>query len=77
MNHTTGLENGENTSSDHISATRPGAGSCRQGKWARFATAVGLISKLIEAQAQLRRSKLETAPLKLDLLIKVIARLQM
>ena len=35
----------------------------------RFTTAAGLINELIEAQAQLRLSKLETTLLKLDLLI--------
>ncbi len=46
-----------------------GVTACRQGKRVRFATAAGLINELIEAQAQLRLSKLETALLKLDLLI--------
>jgi DNA replication protein DnaC len=46
-----------------------GLAACRQGKRVRFATAAGLINELIEAQAQLRLSKLETTLLKLDLLI--------
>ena len=46
-----------------------GVAACRQGKRGRFATAAGLINELIEAQAQLRLSKLESALLKLDLLI--------
>jgi DNA replication protein DnaC len=46
-----------------------GTAACRQGKRVRFATAAGLINELIEAQAQLRLSKLEAALLKLDLLV--------
>jgi DNA replication protein DnaC len=46
-----------------------GVAACRQGKRVRFATAAGLINELVEAQAQLRLSKLEAALLKLDLLI--------
>ena len=46
-----------------------GIAACRQGKRVRFTTAAGLINELIEAQAQLRLSKLETTLLKLDLLI--------
>ncbi len=46
-----------------------GIAACRQGKRVRFATAAGLINELIEAQAQLRLSRVETALLKLDLLI--------
>lgn len=46
-----------------------GVAACRQGKRVRFATAAGLINELVEAQAQLRLSRLEAALLKLDLLI--------
>jgi DNA replication protein DnaC len=46
-----------------------GIAACRQGKRVRFATAAGLINELVEAQAQLRLSKLEAALLKLDLLV--------
>ena len=46
-----------------------GIAACRQGKRVRFATAAGLINELIEAQAQLRLSKLESTLLRLDLLI--------
>ena len=46
-----------------------GVAACRQGKRVRFATAAGLINELVEAQAQLRLSKLEAALLKLDLLV--------
>lgn len=43
--------------------------ACRQGHRVDFRTAATLINELIEAQAQLRLSKLEAALLKLDLLI--------
>ncbi len=56
------------TGKTHLSIAL-GTAACRQGKRVRFATAAGLINELIEAQAQLRLSKLETALLKLDLLI--------
>jgi len=56
------------TGKTHISVAL-GIGACRQGKRVRFTTAAGLINELIEAQAQLRLSKLETTLLKLDLLI--------
>jgi DNA replication protein DnaC len=46
-----------------------GAAACRQGKRVRFATAAGLINELVEAQAQLRLSKLEASLLRLDLLV--------
>jgi DNA replication protein DnaC len=46
-----------------------GVAACRQGKRVRFATAAGLINELIEAQAQLRLSKLEASLLRLDLLV--------
>jgi DNA replication protein DnaC len=46
-----------------------GAAACRQGKRVRFTTAAGLINELVEAQAQLRLSRLEAALLRLDLLI--------
>jgi DNA replication protein DnaC len=46
-----------------------GIAACRQGKRVRFATAAGLINELIEAQARLRLSKLESALLRLDLLV--------
>ena len=46
-----------------------GVAACRQEKRVRFATAAGLINELTEAQAQLRLSKLESALLRLDLLI--------
>ena len=46
-----------------------GIAACRLGKRVRFATAAGLINELTEAQAQLRLSKLESALLRLDLLI--------
>jgi DNA replication protein DnaC len=46
-----------------------GLAACRQGKRVRFVTAAGLINELVEAQAQLRLSKLEAALLKLDLLV--------
>jgi DNA replication protein DnaC len=52
----------------HISIAL-GIAACRQGKRVRFTTAAGLINELLEAQAQLRLSKLEGALLKLDLLI--------
>ena len=41
-----------------------------QGNRVRLATAAGLINELMEAQAQLRLSKLEAALLKLDLFVK-------
>jgi DNA replication protein DnaC len=56
------------TGKTHISIAL-GIAACRQGKRVRFTTAAGLINELIEAQAQLRLSKLEAAVLKLDLLI--------
>ena len=56
------------TGKTHV-AIALGIAACRQGKRVRFATAAGLINELMEAQAQLRLSKLETALLKLDLLI--------
>jgi len=56
------------TGKTHISIAL-GIAACRQGKRVRFTTAAGLINELIEAQAQLRLSKLETTLLKLDLLI--------
>jgi DNA replication protein DnaC len=56
------------TGKTHISVAL-GIAACRQGKRVRFTTAAGLINELIEAQAQLRLSKLETTLLKLDLLI--------
>jgi DNA replication protein DnaC len=56
------------TGKTHISVAL-GIAACRQGKRVRFATAAGLINELIEAQAQLRLSRLEAALLKLDLLI--------
>lgn len=56
------------TGKTHV-AIALGLAACCQGKRVRFATAAGLINELIEAQAQLRLSKLETALLKLDLLI--------
>jgi len=46
-----------------------GTAACRQGKRVRFVTAAGLINELVEAQAQLRLSKLEASLLKLDLLV--------
>lgn len=46
-----------------------GLAACRQGSRVRFATAAGLINELMEAQAQLRLSKVEAALLKFDLLI--------
>jgi DNA replication protein DnaC len=56
------------TGKTHISIAL-GIAACRQGKRVRFTTAAGLINELIEAQAQLRLSKVETTLLKLDLLI--------
>ena len=56
------------TGKTHISIAL-GIAACRQGKRVRFTTAAGLINELIEAQAQLRLSKLETTLLRLDLLI--------
>jgi len=56
------------TGKTHL-AVALGMAACRQGKRVRFATAAGLINELIEAQSQLRLSKLETNLLKLDLLI--------
>ena len=47
----------------------PGLAACRQGHRVRFATAAALINELLEAQAQLRLSKLEAGLLKLDLFI--------
>lgn len=46
-----------------------GVAACRQGRRVRFATAAGLINELIEAQTQLRLSRIEASLLKLDLLI--------
>jgi len=43
--------------------------ACRQGKRVRFYTAAGLINELLEAQAQLRISKLESTLAKCDLII--------
>lgn len=56
------------TGKTHL-AVSLGHAACRQGHRVRFATAAGLINQLIEAQAQLRLSKLEAALRKLDLLI--------
>ena len=56
------------TGKTHL-AVSLGLAACRQGHRVRFATAASLINQLIEAQAQLRLSKLEAALLKLDLLI--------
>jgi DNA replication protein DnaC len=46
-----------------------GLAACRQGKRVRFTTAAGLINELVEAQAQLRLSRVEASLLKLDLLV--------
>ncbi|MBM3157953.1 MAG: AAA family ATPase [Chloroflexi bacterium] len=46
-----------------------GVFACRQGKRVRFYTAAGLINELLEAQAQLRISKLEASLAKCDLII--------
>jgi DNA replication protein DnaC len=43
--------------------------ACRQGKRVRFYTAAGLINELLEAQAQLRVSKLEATLAKCDLIV--------
>ena len=43
--------------------------ACYQGKKVRFYTAAGLINELLEAQSQLRLSKLETALAKYDLIV--------
>jgi DNA replication protein DnaC len=43
--------------------------TCRQGKRVRFYTAAGLINELLEAQAQLRVSKLEATLAKCDLIV--------
>jgi len=56
------------TGKTHLSVAL-GTAACRQGRRVRFATAAGLINELIEAQAQLRLSKLEAMLLRLDLLI--------
>ena len=56
------------TGKTHL-AVSLGLAACRQGNRVRFATAAGLINELMEAQAQLRLSKLEAALLKLDLFI--------
>jgi len=56
------------TGKTHVSVAL-GIIACRQGKRVRFTTAAGLINELLEAQAQLRLSKLEAMLLKLDLLI--------
>ena len=46
-----------------------GVATCRHGNQIGFGTAVVLINELIEAQSQLRLSKLEAAFLNLELLI--------
>ena len=46
-----------------------GLAACCAESRVRFASAAGIISDLMEAQAQLRLSKVEAALLKLDLLI--------
>jgi len=56
------------TGKTHVSIAL-GITACRQGKRVRFTTAAGLINELLEAQAQLRLSRLEASLLKLDLLI--------
>ena len=48
------------TGKTHL-ATALGFAACTQGKRVRFATAAGLINELVEAQAQLRLSKVEAA----------------
>jgi len=56
------------TGKTHL-ATSLGVCACRQGKRVRFYTAINLINELLEAQAQLRLSKLETHLSKFDLIV--------
>jgi len=56
------------TGKTHL-ATSLGVCACRQGKRVRFYTAINLINELLEAQAQLRMSKLEAALAKYDVII--------
>lgn len=59
---------GYGTGKTHLS-TSLGACACRQGKRVRFYTAAGLITDLLEAQAQLRSGKLEASLARCDLII--------
>jgi DNA replication protein DnaC len=56
------------TGKTHL-ATALGIAACYQGKRVRFYTAAGLINELLEAHAQLRISRLESALAKCDLII--------
>jgi DNA replication protein DnaC len=56
------------TGKSHLSVSL-GICACRQGKRVRFYTAAGLINDLLEAQAQLRSSKLEAALARFDLIV--------
>jgi len=56
------------TGKTHL-ATALGIAACYQGKRVRFYTAAGLITELLEAHAQLRISRLESALAKCDLII--------
>lgn len=56
------------TGKTHL-ATALGVAACRLGKRVRFYTAAGLINDLLEAHAQLRISRLESALAKYDLII--------
>ena len=56
------------TGKTHL-ATAIGVDACRQGKRVRFYTAAALINELLEAHAQLRISKLETALAKCELIV--------
>ena len=56
------------TGKTHL-ATSLGVCACRQGKRVRFYTAINLINELLEAQAQLRLSKLEAHLAKYELII--------
>jgi DNA replication protein DnaC len=56
------------TGKSHLSISL-GICACRQGKRVRFYTAAGLINELLEAQAQLRISKLEAVLARYDLII--------
>ncbi|AGG05958.1 IS21-like element helper ATPase IstB [Dehalococcoides mccartyi] len=56
------------TGKTHL-ATALGEAACREGKRVRFYTAAGLVNELLEAHAQLRISRLESALSKCDLII--------
>lgn len=56
------------TGKTHL-ATSLGVCACRDGRRVRFYTAAGLINDLLEAQSQLRLSRLEAALARYDLII--------